>query len=536
MCCAARTGMNCQLWCTWNGMARSCSSAHRRRFVIFLLYAIFYVPLWVVLPAQNEYIIARRCLSLHGIFSSTGKLCGGKDVSASAQTWLLWVNLACNIPTLSVCFHLGFLADRIGRRPVLIWCLLTQLFGSAGMLIVCLCKLNLAWMMPPYVINGLGGGSFTLQSILMASLADTAVTELQRSVLLARATAMFYACGTIGPLVGGYITQAELVPLPWLHGDRYQLAYLTFFVTNALLLVVAVVAFAETLPAAIPLLSSRVASLSEGRDRNDARWQGLCKVALYDCLQPLRSRAVLAVSSSFMLLYATINTALSGLIVTYAKLSMFGMSDAAVGWFLAVPWLMRSLSAALVFPMLLSLVSSMAARTQPTRSEPPPRAAAEAAARAPRGSSLEGAPPARAGHAARVASLWCVRIGAAISVLTFGCFGWAVSVPALFALCTAEGLASMWDAGCAVLLSSLAEKWSVDAAGAVQPHLHTSSQGAFMGLRGLLQIASAICASLAFNGIYVATVEWCQPFVFYVLSACCAAGLSITWAVREGDL
>ena len=47
----------------------------------------------------------------------------------------------------------------------------------------------------------------------------------------------------------------------------------------------------------------------------------------------LRSRVVVVVSVVFMLLSSTINTAMSGLIVTYSKLSMFSMSDATTGYF-----------------------------------------------------------------------------------------------------------------------------------------------------------------------------------------------------------
>ena len=45
--------------------------------LVFFIYALFFVPLWVVLPAMNEFIIARRCLALHGV--SQGTVCGGAD-------------------------------------------------------------------------------------------------------------------------------------------------------------------------------------------------------------------------------------------------------------------------------------------------------------------------------------------------------------------------------------------------------------------------------------------------------------------------
>lgn len=122
-----------------------------QRVVIFGLYAIFFVPLWIVLPAMNEYIIARRCEALHGV--TNGPACGRADVSASAADWGMYTMLACNAPSMLVALPLGQISDHWGRRPVLLWCCTTQLFGSAGMLLVCLLKLDLIWMVPTCVFR-----------------------------------------------------------------------------------------------------------------------------------------------------------------------------------------------------------------------------------------------------------------------------------------------------------------------------------------------------------------------------------------------
>jgi hypothetical protein len=131
--------------------------------------------------------------------------------------------------------------------------------------------------------------------------------------------------------------------------------------------------------------------------------------------------------------------------------------------------------------------------------------------------------------AAFKAALWCVRIGATISMVVFGCFGLANDPTALFVLCSIEGFASIWDAGASVLFSFMAER---AATGVV---VDGSNQGAFMGLRALLQTAMAVFGPLVFNGFYAATVAWLRPFTFYVLSAFCAAALAVTSMMRESD-
>ena len=119
-------------------------------------------------------------------------------MNASGNQWYTWVMLACNIPSMLVTLPLGRLSDKHGRRPLMLWCCGTQLFGSTGMLAVCLFRLDLVWMIPPYVVNGFGGGAYTLQSLLIASLTDGAhadgasgwsVSTDQGATILAAATA-----------------------------------------------------------------------------------------------------------------------------------------------------------------------------------------------------------------------------------------------------------------------------------------------------------------------------------------------------------
>ena len=163
--------------------------------LVWGIYVLFFLPMWIALPAMNEYIIARRCLAMRGVFATTGPVCGSDDVSVSAQNWSTWTMLSCNLPSLFVVLPLGRLADLLGRRSILLWCLATQVFGSAGMLAVCLFELDLVWMMPSFFINGLGGGSYTLQNLLMASLVDVSASRQQQAKLLALMTALTTPAG-----------------------------------------------------------------------------------------------------------------------------------------------------------------------------------------------------------------------------------------------------------------------------------------------------------------------------------------------------
>lgn len=302
--------------------------------VVFLLYALFFLPLWVVLPALNEYVIARRCQAMHGIFNNTGPICGKPDVSESGQEWNTWIMLSCNIPSVLVVLPLGRLMDVRGRRPVLLWCLATQVAGSAGMLCVCLFDLDLEWFFPGYLVNGFGGGSYALQSILMASLTDVASSKKQRGLLLSCATASYYACGCVGPLLGGFVsgssagnsTSSPLELFPSLGGHQYQFAYLLFFSTNALLLLVAAIFWRETLHSevnAVERLDLGAGGGAADKNRghgNDGRccspkqssWLKSFVFSFAGAVKVLKGRAIIVVALVFMLLYSTINVRKDG--------------------------------------------------------------------------------------------------------------------------------------------------------------------------------------------------------------------------------
>ena len=66
----------------------------------------------------------------------------------------------------------------------LLWCCATQLFGSAGMLAVCLAQLDLVWMVPTYLVNGLGGGSYVLQAPELHDSGATAVELIFKASVL----------------------------------------------------------------------------------------------------------------------------------------------------------------------------------------------------------------------------------------------------------------------------------------------------------------------------------------------------------------
>jgi hypothetical protein len=65
--------------------------------------------------------------------SSAWISCESAAVSASASLWMNYIWFSCNLPNMLTALALGTLSDCFGRRPVMIWCVFTQMFGSMGM-------------------------------------------------------------------------------------------------------------------------------------------------------------------------------------------------------------------------------------------------------------------------------------------------------------------------------------------------------------------------------------------------------------------
>ena len=299
------------------------------RLLCYTMVVIFCIPLQAVLPSMSQYVVRRQCDALnmkrnHSYSTTATPLataelfgpatqgrtgengaaggvqaesrngtpgnssilpCDSPEVSASASLWLNWIWLACNVPNMLTALALGTMSDVFGRRPLLLWCVGTQAAGSFGMAFVLFTHQPLWVFMPFFFINGLGGGCWVFVTLVTASLSDTAADKVARSHVFSVFMGLFYACGALGPLLGGQLTKyaGELFPPSetctyWCHGGDLQTTFLLFFATNVLLVLVAVFAFRESIQ---PDVLARAKSQAQGKS--------VCWWALEPSLQPLRT-------------------------------------------------------------------------------------------------------------------------------------------------------------------------------------------------------------------------------------------------------
>jgi MFS family permease len=151
---------------------------------------------------------------------------------------------------VTVCANPAFLTS-----PILLWCVFTQAVGGFGFIYVVLSRQPLWMFMPFLFVNGCGGGSWVLVTLLTASLTDLTEDEAGRSRVLRMFMAVFNVCGAVGPILGGQLTShvGQLFApstrcSSWCHGGSQQANMLVFFVTNVLLVFLCLAAFRESLP------------------------------------------------------------------------------------------------------------------------------------------------------------------------------------------------------------------------------------------------------------------------------------------------
>lgn len=159
------------------GRQTGLASAQWTRWLLFVVVIMFNLPLWSFLPAIVDYFVQRQCDAL-------GKPCDSAKVSGAAALWQNYAFIIpCNISNSLTALALGTLSDRFGRRPLLLLCVVTQCAGSLGSLLVVLFRLDLWWFAPGFIVNGLGGASWVMVVLVLASVGDTAVDDSERAKL-----------------------------------------------------------------------------------------------------------------------------------------------------------------------------------------------------------------------------------------------------------------------------------------------------------------------------------------------------------------
>lgn len=387
------------------GEAERQQQLSRTRWTIYGLTVAWCVPLTMLLPAYTEYVILRRCKALSP--ESYPGDCSSPEVSASAAQWTTWMLSTCNLCGAASALALGNLADRYGRRPMLMFNAGSQVFGSLGLLIVVLTDGPLWMLLPSFFLNGVGGGTPVFTALTMGALADGAETEAERGRIFGLVTGVSMVSSIFAPFVGGQLTTAGGIGevFPALHGGNFQIVFLIFFVGNVLVCGCEYALLPETLDPAV--------SRREKAKPFDywATTFGSLKILR---IVPLRN---------LFLIYCCIVLALdpmSNLEILYGTLR-FKMTPSEVGTFISGAGIFRAVSVLLLFPLVLRLIVPE-----------------------------------------RRALVWGLRGGVTILIVATGCFGLPSTRLGLSWVYSLEGLDALWQTSISTLFSVVGEENGVE--------------------------------------------------------------------------
>ena len=437
------------------------------RQVIYFLTVAWFVPLIMWFPAYTQYVLARRCSALMASGEATS--CGSSVVSASAAQWSTWCLSTCNLCGALSALALGKLADRYGRRPMLMFNAGSQVFGSLGLLLVVLFEGPLPLLLPFFFLNGLGGGTPVFTALSMGVLADEARDESERGKVFGQVTAVNFVCGWIAPFIGGHLTKpggiGELSSS--FYGGSFQLVYLLFFLGNLTVCACEYALLPETLsPQAI----------AEAKLKPFSYWQTTFGSLAVLKIKPIRDlfviycMVVLALDpmTTLEIFFAYLN---------FPELAQVGGTQ-FVGNFISGSGFCRAISVLVLYPIVLRTVQGE-----------------------------------------RRSLVYALRIGILILICVTACFGMfdsSSSHLALQGIFAVGGLDAMWQSAIATLFSTVGEEQGI-------------GQGQVLSLQSFAGGAFYTISPLIFNTIWAFTVASGMPgFTFHVITACALCGLILT--------
>lgn len=458
---------------TTGGVSGGERQHERTRRIIYFLTVVWSVPLIMWFPAYTQYVLARRCSALMATGEATS--CGSSVVSASAAQWSTWCLSTCNLCGALSALALGKLADRHGRRPMLMFNAGSQVFGSLGLLLVVLFEAPLSWLLPFFFLNGLGGGTPVFTALSMGVLADGAQDESQRGRVFGQLTAVNFICGWIAPFVGGHLTKTggigELSSS--FCGGSFQLVYLVFFLGNLTVCLCEYALLPETLsPQAIV----------EAKRTPFSYWNTTCGSLQILKLKPIRD---------LFMIYCMVVLALdpmTNLEILFAYLNFPTLANVGgtefVGNFISGNGFCRAVSVLVLYPIVLKKV-----------------------------------------HGERRSLVFALRIGILILICvtaSFGLFDGNSSQVALQCIFAIGGLDAMWQSAIATLFSMVGEE-------------HGIGQGQVLSLQSFAGGAFYTVSPLIFNSIWAFTVaKGMHSFTFHVITVCAIGGLILTNRIQTG--
>ncbi|SPO06115.1 uncharacterized protein DNG_08804 [Cephalotrichum gorgonifer] len=342
-----------------NGVAWATGvSPGRRRWRVTSTRGVLLLATWVkfsvtlsgmmlLLPTFRllEDIFCRRHLGYTGPDMIEESKCKGPEVQEDLAYLLGWLMLVMAIVGVVIALPYGALADRIGRKPVIILTYSNLAFGSMTMPFTFpyLRNINPYWMLVGCLFQAIGGGIPVMFTTIYSMVADVTDEKNRGSSFLMLMVGVTIA-GLIGPVISGVLMETFGVWMP-----IYVVSAITPFVIGSMFL------FPETL--------KRKPEDPREPSQSFAKW---VRSQIFESLvqgraatSVLKTRSVALVLATF-LIHNPINTAHSITLVQYVS-QQFGWAIAQTS-FLLSPLGVLSVAVLAGLPKVSEVLTSPAGR------------------------------------------------------------------------------------------------------------------------------------------------------------------------------
>jgi hypothetical protein len=326
--------------------------------VLVMTFFTFAVAQTLVIPSGFDVMIELICAAYFSDENVNSKFgsdprCRGAEVTAKVASFASYRSVIVGVLGVLVTPRLAAVSDRIGRKPMLIWCSICGMLGDS-IFFACVRypnRIDYRGLLMASFMQGIGGSMGTVQVINTAYVSDC-IPPSSRARVLGILDSCLFGALAVGPVLGSIILKA-LQSL-----DRLYMVTVGIYAVNMVMVLLTVVE-------SRPHKARRMSQAAYEADMTDATsWQqylhqvNLLKpisVLSFSHLKRSRERRNAKLLVAMASLGAEFAISIAPMILMYAEMK-FKWTSVETGYIMSLFGVSRTAVLGLVFPVALGIL------------------------------------------------------------------------------------------------------------------------------------------------------------------------------------